>query len=651
MRAEKSRGRNLQRLLPAAAVLLVILAVHLFLERGPDHVVEIRPVDGMLDITGVDLSHEVANVDNSWDFYPNALYTSADFAAGVGRPVPEADDPDAGSEPRYGTYRLIIKARPEQYYAICSYSIDYSTRVFVNGTEVASFGTVADNAAAHVPQVGSMTIPLYSGASGEIEVIYQFSNFVHRDGGFIQPTYLSTPQNIEAFKADNDLASLSLSGGLLVLFLYFLLCAALQRRGTFLLLAVCCLMMALRDQNFLVVHALPPGTSWYLTYRIFMTVTALLPGMVLLLLGSLYPGTVKKRLTILHAAAMGIAAALTAVLPTFWLVTVCTAAWICAIPYLFCLTWGVTRHYLRRKSFQLVDALAAGGAAMLILSILMEAVYVNNSSAVSHHGIMPRGMLIFDLLIAASISLRAREQEAALSESRSRSELLERMNAMNLDFLHQVAHELKTPLTVISGYAQLTGLQMSTGHISSETPENLKVIRSEALRLADMVTKLLEYSYGKTSEAQSATVEVGPLLESVRAICTPMCLKNSNRLDLSGGTCADVCGSWELLLQVFINLVINANRHTQDGVITISASDRERREHVVFRVEDTGSGIDSAQLPHIFERGYSGDGGSGLGLSICREAVEAHGGILEVERTGPDGTVFMFTVRKKEAAP
>lgn len=129
-----------------------------------------------------------------------------------------------------------------------------------------------------------------------------------------------------------------------------------------------------------------------------------------------------------------------------------------------------------------------------------------------------------------------------------------------------------------------------------------------------------------------------------------MCLKNSNRLDLSGGTCADVCGSWELL-QVFINLVINANRHTQDGVITISASDRERREHVVFRVEDTGSGIDSAQLPHIFEKGYSGDGGSGLGLSICREAVEAHGGILEVERTGPDGTVFMFTVRKKEAAP
>ena len=68
-------------------------------------------------------------------------------------------------------------------------------------------------------------VSLYSGESGEIEIIYQYANFVHRDGGFIPPTYLSTPQNMEDFKAGNNLASLCLSGGLLILFLYFLLCA------------------------------------------------------------------------------------------------------------------------------------------------------------------------------------------------------------------------------------------------------------------------------------------------------------------------------------------------------------------------------------------------------------------------------------------
>ena len=650
MRTEKSRRSWLCWLLPAAAVLLIVLTVQLLYGRGQMDVQGLTPVEGVLDITGEDLSQEVVNVVNSWDHYAGALYTSEDFAAG-GRDLPGTAASGEQEETRYGTYRLVIKARPRQYYALCSYSIDYSTRVFVNGVEAAAFGVVADNAEDSVPRIGYMTIPLYSGESGEIEIIYQYANFVHRDGGFIQPTYLSTPQNIEAFKAGNDMLSLSLSGGLLVLFLYFLLCAAAQRRRDFLLLAVCCLMMALRDQNFLVIHAMPSYASWYLAYRIFMTVTALLPGMVLLLLGSMYPGAAGKLPTILHGAAMGIAALLTAFLPTIWLVTVCAAAWCCAAPYLACLCWGVARYYLRRKAFRAVDILTVVGFAVLIASILLEAVYVNESAAVSRYGIMPCGMLVFVLLVAVSISLQIQAQAAALAESRSRGELLERMNAMNLDFLHQVAHELKTPLTVISGYAQLTGLQIAANHISSETPENLRTIQQEALRLADMVTKLMDYSHGRESEPRFGTVEVRPLLESVRAICTPMCLKNGNRVAVQGMDCADVYGSREMLLQIFINLAVNANRHTKNGVITISASDKESREYVVFRVEDTGSGIDRDLLPHVFDKGYSGDGGSGLGLAICREAVEAHGGMLEVERTGPQGTVFAFTVLRRELEP
>ena len=390
---------------------------------------------------------------------------------------------------------------PERYYTLCSYSIDYSTRVFVNGVEAAAFGTVADSASASVPRIGYMTIPLYSGETGEIEIIYQFSNFVHRDGGFIQPTYLSTPQNMEDFKAGENLAALSLSGGLLVLFLYFLLCAAVQRRVSFLLLAVCCMMMALRDQNFLVVHALPPDTSWYFAYRIFMCVTSLLPGMVLLLLGSMYPSVVKKLPTSctrgLHGDRSGAHCCFAHDMAGNGVHSLVELH--SALPrvhrlehrQILCAPENVRRcgradGERRGDHYHLHTA---GGHSLSTAA---------RPSAAT--GTMPWGMLVFDLLMAAAISLRAREQEIALAESRSRSEMLEQMNAMNLDFLHQIAHELKTPLTVISGYAQLTGLQMSSGNISSETPENLRVIRNEALRLSDMVTKLLEYSYGKTSE-------------------------------------------------------------------------------------------------------------------------------------------------------
>lgn len=638
----------LKWLLPVAAVVLIILTIQLLYSRRQNDLRELSPVDGVLDITGENLSNEVINIVNSWDFYPNKLYTSEDFANGI--PSTQEEEDTGTGTIRYGTYRLVIKAPPRQYFTICSYSIDYSTRVFVNGVETYTSGQVADNAADSVPQISYMTIPLYSGESGEIEIIYQYSNFVHRDGGFIQPTYLSTPQNMENYKLGNDLVSLTLSGGLLILFLYFILCASIQRRTDFLLLAVCCLMMALRDQNFFHIHFFAGSVSWYVSYRLFMGVTSLLPGVVLLLLHSVYSRAAKRLPALIMIVFLAVAGLCITFLPTIYPVNVCVAAWVEVIPYLFYLAWSMVRYYLREKACPLPDVLTLSGFSLLIFSVLLEGLFVNSNSDVSRYGVMPSGMLMFVLLTAVSISLRIQAREAALAESRSRSELLERMNEMNLDFLHKVAHELKTPLTVISGYAQLTALQFATDRISQETPENLKTIQKEALRLADMVTKLMEYSYGRENTATFGAVDVAPLLKSVEAICTPMCVKNNNHIEIHGKKCAPLYGNAAMLLQVFINLVVNSNRHTKNGVVTISASDTERREYVVFRVKDTGDGIDSSLLPHIFEKGYSGDGGSGLGLAICQEAVEAHGGTLELEHTGPDGTVFTFTVLKKEAS-
>ena len=191
-------------------------------------------------------------------------------------------------------------------------------------------------------------------------------------------------------------------------------------------------------------------------------------------------------------------------------------------------------------------------------------------------------------------------------------------------------------------------MQLAAHRISDEAPGNLKTIQQEAQRLADMVTRLMEYSYGRKSELSFGRVIVPELLENVDAIAAPLCLKNGNAVKIGADSCEDVHGNFEMLLQIFINLVVNANKSTQNGTITISASGQERQGFALFRVEDTGSGISAEDLPHIFEQGYSANGSSGLGLTICREAVEAHGGEIWVERTGPEGTVFAFTVLKEE---
>lgn len=644
----KQTGRRARKLRWLLLVVLVVLALRLLqglftLRSGPVQLLRVE--EGWLDLQTVDTAAGVFQLEGSWEFYPGALYTGEDFAAGrVGQPAGEGVSP---SDYGCGTHRLRIRATPGAYYAICGFSVDYATRVFVNGSEVAAFGNPAADPADFVPRIGYMTLPLCAGEDGLIELVIQYGNYVHKDGGHIPVLYLSSPQNIQEFKAGNDLISLTLSGGLVLLALYFLINAAMRRRAAYLCLAFCCLLMALRDQNFFIVHLLPEDTSWYFAYRLFLCVVMLMPVSILLLLKCMYARATARWPLAVYLAAAGAAVVLLCSLPTRELVSVSTAVYYLSIPYLAYLAFGTVRGFVRRGGLEAADALVLSGFAVLVASLLHEALLTGRSSDVSHYGTAAWGMLGFVFLNGAAVSLRTQQREADLIESRSRGEMLERMNRMNLEFLHRIAHELRTPLTVISGYAQLTGIQLAADQVDRETPENLKTIQQEARRLGDMVTRLLEYSYGRTSELRFERVDPADLLDRVRAISAPICVKNRNTVQV-GRTCTEnAYGSFEMLLQVFLNLVINANRHTKNGTITLTA-DAGEDGVIRFQVWDNGSGIAPADLPHVFEQGYSGSGSTGLGLTICREVVEAHGGRIWVERTGPRGTTIAFTVKKEE---
>ena len=643
-------GRGLRHiLLPAAVAVLSVLVLAGVFSRRAVPTRELTAQNGVLDARAADLEGGVYQVGGSWDFYPGALLTSGDFAAGS---AGEKAGPEVStSDWAYGTHRLVIRAQPGRYYALCGFSLDYATRVCVNGVEAAAYGQVAEREEDSVPRVGYMTIPLFSGPDGEIEVILQYSNYVHRDGGSVPPLYLSTPQNIEEFKAADDLASLTLSGGLVLLAVYFLLSAAVRRKPYFLCLVLCCVLTALRDQNFFVLHLLPPGASWYLAYRTLILVVMLMPVSILLLLKCQYWKATRHGPLAAYLALAAAAGVLVCLLPTRQLVSVSTAMYYLSIPYLVYLLFGVARFYLRQRRLRPADVLVLTGFAVLLAGLLYEALLTGRSTAVTRYGTAAYGMLGFVLLNAAAINIQIQTREAELVASRSRSEMLERMNRLNLDFLHKVAHELKTPLTVISGYAQLTGMQLAADQVSAETPANLKTIQQEAQRLANMVTRLMEYSYGRKSELAFGRVNTADLLESVRAISVPMCVKNNNTVRVLPCSCGDVHGSFEMLLQIFINLMVNASKSTRNGQITLSAQRDGRGAFVVFRVADTGSGIAPDALPRIFEQGFSASGGSGLGLTICKEAVEAHGGQIWVERTGPEGTVFAFTIPREAEEP
>ena len=223
--------------------------------------------------------------------------------------------------------------------------------------------------------------------------------------------------------------------------------------------------------------------------------------------------------------------------------------------------------------------------------------------------------------------------------------MLTQLNRLKSEFLHQMAHELKTPLTVMSGYAQLTDWQLGSGAVSADAHEHMQTISSEAQRLSALVSRLIDLANGGSPDIEMGVIDAAQLLSGAVDVCRPMLEKKHNRLESDSGEGITLWGNTEMLLQVLINLTVNANRHTENGVIAYRIADEGER--VCLRVSDTGSGIAPDLLPHIFEKGCSGDGGSGIGLTICADAMKIHHGLLEVEHTDADGTVFRLELPKK----
>ena len=105
-----------------------------------------------------------------------------------------------------------------------------------------------------------------------------------------------------------------------------------------------------------------------------------------------------------------------------------------------------------------------------------------------------------------------------------------------------------------------------------------------------------------------------------------------------------VLGNSDELVQVLVNLFTNAGTYTKSGEITVTAQLTKPKPFILVSVTDTGTGIDSKLLTHIFERGVSGSQGTGFGLAISKEIIESHGGTIEAESEANKGTEVIFTL-------
>jgi two-component system sensor histidine kinase BaeS len=231
------------------------------------------------------------------------------------------------------------------------------------------------------------------------------------------------------------------------------------------------------------------------------------------------------------------------------------------------------------------------------------------------------------------------------------AEKLEQVESMRRQLIGDVSHELRTPLTAIKG--SMEGLMDG---ILPATVETYQQIHQEAGRLARLVEDLQELS---RVEAGAYPLDIHPvefstLVKTILKRFDPQ--TQAKQIELRSDLPADlpsVLADQDRITQVLTNLVGNALQYTPaGGKITILA--RLHQDEVQVSVVDTGIGIPAGHLPHLFTRFYRVDksrsrqsgGGSGIGLTIARYLVEAHGGRIWAESKGDtQGSTFTFTLK------
>ncbi|MBI4927251.1 MAG: HAMP domain-containing protein [Anaerolineae bacterium] len=245
------------------------------------------------------------------------------------------------------------------------------------------------------------------------------------------------------------------------------------------------------------------------------------------------------------------------------------------------------------------------------------------------------------------VTVKSTDEIGRLAASFNRmSREVSRSNQLRRQMTADIAHDLRTPLTVIAGYIE----SMRDG-VLKPTPERMTLIYGEIEHLQRLVGDLRLLAQAEAGELPLNPQALNPrgILERAAAPYTDRAAQQQVSLHIDAKTDLPALrGDEDRLYQVFSNLISNALRYTPaGGTITLTAA--LNGAAIEFRVQDTGSGIPPEHLDNVFNRFYRADsarsadeGEMGLGLAICKALIDAHGGSIRAQSAPGEGSTFIL---------
>ncbi len=332
---------------------------------------------------------------------------------------------------------------------------------------------------------------------------------------------------------------------------------------------------------------------------------------------------------IIHQILLGLAISLPAIIHILVFksqaVYVDLTAWIIILVYfIYCLFYG---YYVARPLYQITDKIQqlAGGT------------YLPNGHKKQRHSLNGR--------LYREIDADLETLSATLKENEQRRKEFEKQRQ---EWAAGITHDLKTPLSYITGYANML---LSDRHTwdDDEKKAFLELIREKAVHMEELINDLgivFQMDQPNGIRILSQKVALTELIRQVVADVANMPLSQDNRFEIFGAEePIYVSGDHGLLKRAFSNLLVNAVIHNPRGTaITVHL---QRNSLVEIQIIDNGQGMDAADVSHLFDRYYRGTatnvaaGGTGLGMAIVKQIVTAHQGSINVKSEVGSGTTVI----------
>ena len=222
---------------------------------------------------------------------------------------------------------------------------------------------------------------------------------------------------------------------------------------------------------------------------------------------------------------------------------------------------------------------------------------------------------------------------------------IHKLEEMRTNFVSNVSHEMRSPLTVLTGYLEMFSDKVPKDEESFKL--GINNMYQQAMRMQRLVTDLLALSKMETAPIEhTKTVDISTLLITLKENAEVLGQEKEHTITLEADETLNLRGNIDELHSLFANLINNAVRYTQDkGEINIRW--KKSGDEAIFSVTDNGPGIAAQHIPHLTERFYRADidrsresGGTGLGLAIVKYAIERHDGRLAISSRLGTGSTF-----------